>query len=535
VEGLDDAALVADHVRPVGQRAPDGEDLSVGLLRDHHEVALRDVTVGVDDARAHDVGAVRDELDCAGVDSDDPSLGRERVGPLDGEERFAVEIADQRGAVQEDDVSVDTRQFDLLEGVGVDRDPEVRPEGLADLVGGVRPEMVARLDLHTCWSGPPSINYSLGSDNGRELETVPPPMGGMNTEATAAPTPGTDAERVAILAHGRFPDGAKTAVGLLRYSDYEVVAVLDREIAGISAGARVRDYLPGVQDAPIVADTGEAPAFDALVVGIAPVGGGFENAWRPDVRAAVERGADLIAGLHYPLSGDEELARLAAEHGVDIWDVREPPGDLSVGEGTADDADAEVVLTVGTDCSTGKMTTTMALREHARERGLSVGVVPTGQTGIMIEGWGVAVDRTVADYAAGATERMVLEAAGEYDYLIVEGQGSITHPAYSGVTASVLHGAMPDALVLCHAAGRDAIHSFEGFPISDPGAVADLYERVARPVSPAAVVAGALNTRGLDDAAASSAVDAYADTLEVPAADPVRDSPAPILDAVLSA
>jgi len=351
-------------------------------------------------------------------------------------------------------------------------------------------------------------------------------------DTTVAPTPGTDAERVVVLAHEQFPDRAKTTVGLLRYADYEVVAVLDRAIAGDAPDPRVRDYVADVQDAPIVAGVEEAPVFDALVVGIAPIGGGFDESWRPDLRAAIERGADLIAGLHYPLGEDEEFAALAAEHGVDIWDVREPPDDLTVSEGIADQVDAEVVLTVGTDCSTGKMTTTMALKEAARKRGVSAGVVPTGQTGIMTEGWGIAIDRAIADFAAGATERMVLTAAEEYDYVFVEGQGSITHPAYSGVTASILHGAMPDALVLCHAADREAIHSFDGFPIGDPGTVADLYERVARPVSPTTVVAGALNTRVLDDGAAQRAVGSYADALDAPAVDPVRDSPAPILDAI---
>ncbi len=352
-------------------------------------------------------------------------------------------------------------------------------------------------------------------------------------DTSVAPTPGTDAERVAILAHEQFPDRAKTTVGLLRYSEYEVVAVLDRAIAGAESDPRVHDYLPDVQDAPIVAGVDEAPAFDALVVGIAPIGGGFDESWRPDLRAAIERGGDLLAGLHYPLADDEELGSLAAEHGVDIWDVREPPEDLTVSDGVADETDARVVLTVGTDCSTGKMTTTMALKEAARERGLSVGVVPTGQTGVMIEGWGIAVDRVIADFAAGATEQMVLAAAEEYDYLLVEGQGSITHPAYSGVTASILHGAMPDALVLCHAADRQAIHGFEGFSTGDPAAVAALYERVARPVASTAVVAGALNTRGLDDDAARQAVESYGSALGVPAADPVRGSPAAILEAIV--
>lgn len=346
-------------------------------------------------------------------------------------------------------------------------------------------------------------------------------------------TSGTDAERVAILAHERFPDRAKTAVGLLRYSDYEVVAVLDREIAESDPDARVSDYLPDVQDAPIVGRAADAGRFDALVIGIAPIGGGFDRSWRPDVRTAFERGADVISGLHYFLADDEEFARLAAEHGASIWDVRRPPEDLTVSEGIAREVDAEVVLTVGTDCSSGKMTTTLELLEAARNRGLSAGFVPTGQTGIVIEGWGIPVDRTVSDFTAGAVERMVVQRAAEYDYLFVEGQGSITHPAYSGVTCGILHGAMPDALVLCHVAGREAIHGYESFPVGDPGAVADLYERLAEPVHPTTVASGALNTRTLDPEAARRAVARYAEGLGVPAADPIRDDADELLEPVL--
>ncbi|MFW6449123.1 MAG: DUF1611 domain-containing protein, partial [Halobacteriota archaeon] len=246
--------------------------------------------------------------------------------------------------------------------------------------------------------------------------------------------------RVALLAHDKFPDRAKTAVGVLRYSDHEVVAVVDRN----TAGDRVGDHLDDVQDAPIVATFGEVPAVEALIIGVAPIGGGFEPSWRPDVRAAIEAGCDVIAGLHYLLAEDEEFAQLAEDHGVELRDVRVPPADLTVSEGTVRDLDVDVVLTVGTDCSVGKMTTTMELVEALRERGVDAGAVPTGQTGIMIEGWGIAVDRVISDFAAGAVERMIRRAAEDHDLLVVEGQGSITHPAYSGVTCSILHGAMPD-------------------------------------------------------------------------------------------
>jgi uncharacterized NAD-dependent epimerase/dehydratase family protein len=344
-----------------------------------------------------------------------------------------------------------------------------------------------------------------------------------------------DGTRIAILAHEKFPDRAKTAVGLLRYGDHEVVAVLDREIAESDPDARVNDYVSDVQDAPIVGRAADAARFDVLVVGIAPIGGGFDRSWRPDVETAIESGADVWAGLHYFLAEDEGFAAMAEEHGVDIWDVRRPPDDLTVAEGTAGDLDATVVLTVGSDCSTGKMTTTMELFEAARERGWDAGFVPTGQTGAMIAGHGVVVDRVVSDFAAGATEGMVLEAGAENDYVFVEGQGSIVHPAYSAVTCGILHGAMPDAMVLTHEAGREVIHGFESFAIPDPGTLVSLYEDLAGAVHDSSVVGGALNTRGLEPAEASDAVIGYADAIDAPAVDPVRSDADPLLDAVVEA
>ncbi|MBX0287596.1 DUF1611 domain-containing protein [Haloarcula salinisoli] len=335
--------------------------------------------------------------------------------------------------------------------------------------------------------------------------------------------------QVAVLAHDSFPDRAKTAVGLLRYGDHEVRAVLDRE----RAGGRVADHLPDVQDAPIVGSMDEVPEIDALVIGVAPIGGSFEESWRPDVRAALERGCNVLSGLHYFLTDDEEFAELAAEYGGKLVDVRKPPENLTVADASAGEVEATVVTTVGTDCSTGKMTTAYELRDAARERGLDAVVVPTGQTGVVIEGWGIVVDRVVSDYAAGAVERLVETPVG-MDLVVVEGQGALGHPAYSGVTTSILHGSAPDALVMCHEVGRERVHGYESFELPSPAEYADLYERVAAPVSDASVVAGALNTRGLGDDAAADAVAAYGEAIDAPATDPVRgEIPEELLEAIV--
>jgi uncharacterized NAD-dependent epimerase/dehydratase family protein len=339
-----------------------------------------------------------------------------------------------------------------------------------------------------------------------------------------------DSRRVVVLAHEKFPDRAKTATGVLKYADYDVVAVLDRTKAGTAAADHRRD-LP---DVPIVASMDDAPAADALLVGVAPIGGGFDESWRPDVRTAIERGCDVVAGLHYFLTEDEEFTELAAEHGVELEDVRKPHPDIGVAQGRSAEVDADVVLTVGTDCSAGKMTTTLELVEAARERGVDAGFVPTGQTGIMIAGWGNPVDRVVSDFTAGSVEEMILEVGDDHDVLFVEGQGSIVHPAYSAVTCGILHGAMPDAMVLCHVEGREAIHGYESFEIPPVSEYVSLYEDLAAHVHESAVVAGALNTSVVgEDADARAAVDAYGEKLGAPATDVVRFGADEIVDAVL--
>jgi len=336
--------------------------------------------------------------------------------------------------------------------------------------------------------------------------------------------------RVALLAHDQFPQFAKTASGLLRYSRFDVAAVIDRG----HAGKRVRDLLPDVQDAPIVASMADAPPVDMLIIGIANVGGGFAEDWRPDVRAALKRGCTVMAGLHDFLTDDDEFAALAEAHGATLRDVRKPPRGLQVSQGRAREVSANVVLTVGTDCAVGKMTVALELTRAAQARGERAAFIPTGQTGIMIAGWGHPIDAIVSDFVAGAVEDMMLEKGDAHDWLFVEGQGSIIHPAYSAVTCGILHGAMPDALVLCHEEGRARSKGFEGFPLPNPGAYVDLYEGLTRPVHPARVAAGALNTRSLDDTAdAQAAVQRYGAALGLPATDPVRFGPDAILDALL--
>jgi uncharacterized NAD-dependent epimerase/dehydratase family protein len=223
---------------------------------------------------------------------------------------------------------------------------------------------------------------------------------------------------------------------------------------------------------------------------------------------------------------------------VELRDLRRPPADLNVPTGDNLRVPARIVHTVGTECAIGKKTVALELDLEARRRGLRSAFVPTGQTGMLIAGWGIAVDAVVADFLAGAAERLILEghARGGADVLVVEGQGSLVHPAYSGVTMGLLHGAAPHALVLCHLAGQREVEGYEGHPIPPLREVVELYERASLPTRRARVAALAVNTRDIaDDASARRAVDDVASEVGLPADDPVRFGAGALLDAALAA
>ncbi|MDX6495489.1 MAG: hypothetical protein QOE17_1475 [Gaiellales bacterium] len=344
--------------------------------------------------------------------------------------------------------------------------------------------------------------------------------------------------RLAILAEGGFGEhDAKTATGVLRYGSQEVVAVID----STRAGTRVRDHVPGLDsDVPVVASMNQALALrpDVLLVGIAPAGGRLPDAWRHSILRAIEAGLSVESGLHDFLGDDPELAAAAQQHGVDIRDLRRPPAGLDVPSGANLRVDGYIVLTVGSDCALGKMTVCLELDAEAQRRGIASGFVPTGQTGIAIAGWGIAVDEVVSDFVAGATERLVLEGAeraGPGAVLWIEGQGSISHPAYSGVTLGLLHGSAANAMVLVHEPGRTHIDMPGGPPIPPLPQLIDDYQRMARYVRPADVVAVSLKTNRLSEQEALAAIAAAERDTGLPADDPVRFGSGKLLDAVLAA
>jgi uncharacterized NAD-dependent epimerase/dehydratase family protein len=335
-------------------------------------------------------------------------------------------------------------------------------------------------------------------------------------------------KRYLILAEGKSDDPhyGKTARGVLAYGEQPVVAILDSARAGETSG--------GI---PIVATVNDALCFDptTALVGVATQGGRFPPAWRELLRSCIAKGLDVENGLHEFLSEDEELAALAARHSVELRDLRKPPPDLNVPTGENMELDTSIVLTVGSDCAIGKMTVSLELDRAARARGLASRFVPTGQTGIAIAGWGISVDAVVSDFLAGAAEQLVVEGyrRGGTDLLLVEGQGSIVHPAYSGVTLGLMHGSAPHLYVLCHLAGSTEVEGYPGHPLPTLSELVGLHERLSLPARPARVAAVALNTRLLDEPAARDAVARAEAETGLPADDPVRFGPDKLLDAVV--
>jgi D-glutamate N-acetyltransferase len=336
-------------------------------------------------------------------------------------------------------------------------------------------------------------------------------------------------KRYVILAEGFSgdPHYGKTARGILHYSPHPTVAIVDSTRAGET-----------MDGAPVVATIAEALAFQptTAVVGVATQGGRFPPAWRALLRECIEAGLDVESGLHEFLADNVELSELARSHGVELRDLRRPPEGVSVPTGANLEVDAKIVLTVGSDCAIGKKTVAVELDREARSRGLQSVFCPTGQTGIAIAGWGIAVDAVVADFIAGAAERIVVEGAERGGRLLfVEGQGSLVHPLYSGVTMGLLHGAAPHALVLCHKAGETEIEGCPGHPIPPLPELVELHELVSLPARKATVAAMALNTGHLGDGEARRAIDEAAVETGLPCDDPVRFGAARLLDAVLAA
>ncbi len=334
--------------------------------------------------------------------------------------------------------------------------------------------------------------------------------------------------RLLILTEGHCNSRAgKTASSLLRYKPSEVVALLDSTQAGKTAGE-----VMGIGDRiPIVAALEQAPEANTLLIGIAPAGGQCPPAWKPILLAAIERGLDIVAGLHDFLGDDPELAAAAAQHGVTIVDVRKNH-ERDVAQRQDFREDCLRIETIGHDCSVGKMVTAIEVTQGLKLAGQDAKFVATGQTGIMIEGDGCPVDCVVADFINGAVEKLIL-ANQHHDFLLVEGQGSLCHPRYSSVTCGLLHGAIPQGLILCYECGRDTVGGMPHIPIPPLAKLRDIYEAMASLMFPSSVIGVAMNSRMLSAEAAAAEREQVRAELGLPVCDVIRDGADDLVQAVL--
>lgn len=336
--------------------------------------------------------------------------------------------------------------------------------------------------------------------------------------------------RIVILAEGSFGVlESKTATVLVRYLPENVVAVID----STKAGKDVSEVIEIGKGIPVVKNLSDAMQFEPtmLAIGIAPPGGELPTEWEGIIRDAISHGLHIMSGLHHFLSDNDELAALAAKNNVFLWDARKPPENLPVATCKADNVDATVVLTVGSDCRVGKMLSGIEITKTARTRGLNAEFCPTGQNGIMVWGWGIAIDAVVSDFTAGAAEQIVLEGAKNHDLLIVEGQGSLVHPGYSGVTLSLLHGSMPDVMIFCHQPSRDTVARYT-IPLPSLTDMINHYEMLAAPIKPAKVIGIALNCFDLSEKETVKAINDIEKETGLPATDVVKYGAEKLVDAI---
>ena len=326
-----------------------------------------------------------------------------------------------------------------------------------------------------------------------------------------------------LLFLGDAPDiaTAKTAAGIRQWRPELCAGQLRLP------GCRVDLGLPELTPAEAV-----ARGIRTLIIGIANDGGFIAPSWVSTIVSALEAGLDVASGLHEPLDGVPQIAAAAKRSGRHLIEVRQPS--QSFMPGTGKKRSGMRLLTVGTDCAVGKKYTALAIEKELRLRGVDADFRATGQTGIFISGRGIAVDSVVSDFVSGAAEWLSPPAAPQH-WDVIEGQGSLFHPAYAGVTLGLIHGSQPDVLVLCHDLGRTGIADYEGYAIPSYEECFDAYLAAARLTNPSARFAGiSLNTSHLDEKTAARSVAEVSDRVALPCCDPIRHGVATIVDRILA-
>ena len=330
----------------------------------------------------------------------------------------------------------------------------------------------------------------------------------------ALPTP-----HLLFLGDVTNPLDAKTAMGLRDWRPEDCVGQYRLPGCAVDLGLPDMDFTAAA-----------AAGAKSVVIGVAPSGGALKAEWISALSEALHAGLAIVSGLHRKLSEETALVEAAAASGQRLIDLRVPPASIPIASGRR--RTGKRLLMVGTDCCVGKKYSALALHKALAARGVAATFRATGQTGIMIAGGGIPMDAVVSDFLSGAAEMLSPDAAPNH-WDVIEGQGSLFHPAYAAVTLGLVHGSQPDAMVLCHAVGRTVIDEYEDYPVPDLRDCVAQYEQAALVTNDQARVVGiSLNTNGLDDAGALSACDAVSTLTGLPCADPMRHPLDPILDAL---
>lgn len=338
-------------------------------------------------------------------------------------------------------------------------------------------------------------------------------------------------KRVVVFAEGCFgPVTSKVATSYLRYRYDECIAVVDSRLAGQDVGD-ILGYGHGIR---VVDSLQAAMALqpEIFLIGVGLFSNALPEAWRAQIALALEQGLDVVSGLHFRIATDPQFRTLAAASGARIWDTKEPPEDLATNQAKLSELDKFIVHTVGSDCRVGKKTTSIEIADAAKRRGFNAGFAATGQSGIYISGSGVAIDAVPSDFVAGVAESLVLETARDHDWIVVEGQGSISHPAYSGVTLGLLHGAMPQALVLCHEAGLAHHKGWPHVPLRPLPELIALYEQLASFQRQAKVVGISVHCGALPPDRAMRFIEQIEQETGLPATDVIKFGADKLVDAL---
>ncbi|MBN1855134.1 MAG: DUF1611 domain-containing protein [Pirellulales bacterium] len=335
--------------------------------------------------------------------------------------------------------------------------------------------------------------------------------------------------RMVILTEGcTSPTRAKTAACIVRYRPDDVLALLDTTCSGRTAGE-----LLGVGGAlPIIGSLDEVADADTLVIGIAPSGGKIPQAWRPFILEALRRGMSIVSGLHDQLTDDHAFVAAAEAHSGQLIDIRRTT-ERECSQFMGFREECLRILTVGQDCSLGKMLVSVELARALKRAGHDTKFVATGQTGILIEGDGCPIDCVVSDFVSGAVERLILRNQ-DHEILIVEGQGSLVHPKYSGVTLSLLHGCVPQGMILCYEVGRKTVHGMPHVPLTPLAKVRDTFEMMANLLGPSRVIGIAMNSSTVTPEETEMERERIRDEFGLPVCDVIRHGPDALVDAVLN-